>query len=102
MCFPKACQESYISKGYSGSLNEIILAYMTETNLLSWTLSRDPKFHMSIYCIFPILNFRYINDIVLLERSQRRCTKAVAGLSEQPYSQRLEKLHLFCLKGTLL
>ena len=69
------------------------------TNLLSYTLSRDPDFLMNIYCIHvrpileyasPVWNLGFITDTVLLERIQRRWTKAIiAGMSDLPYSQRL-------------
>ena len=81
------------------------------TNLLSCTLSRDSEFLMNIYCMHvrpileyasPVWNLGYITDTVLLERIQRRWTKAIAGMSDLPYSQRLERLDLFSFKGRLL
>ena len=81
------------------------------TNLLSCTLSRDADFLMNIYkshirpvldYASPLWNMQYIGDTKLLERIQRRWTKAVSGLSDLPYSERLRRLDLFSYQGRLL
>ena len=45
---------------------------------------------------------QYIGDIKFLERIQRRWTRAVSGLSDLPYSERLRRLDLFSYQGCLL
>ena len=47
-------------------------------------------------------NVGYVGDLQLLERVQRRWTRAVEGLSDLPYSERLNRLNLFILQGRLL
>ena len=49
-----------------------------------------------------VWNMGYIGDLCLLERVQRRLTRAIAGLETLPYSRRLKILNLFSLKGRLL
>ena len=81
------------------------------SNLLGCTLSRDPKFLMNIYTshIRPKLeyasslwNVEYLGDLRLLERIQRRWTRAVSGMADVPYGERLKMLDLFSFKGRLL
>ena len=81
------------------------------TNLLSCTLSRSPQFLMNVYTMHvrplleygsPIWNMGYVTDIRLLERIQRRWTRAVDGLSDVCYDERLRRLDLFSVEGRLL
>ena len=81
------------------------------TNILSSTLCRDASFLMNIYTshVRPKLeygsslwNVRYIGDLQLLERVQRRWTRAVEGLSDLSYNDRLRRLDLFSFQGRLL
>ena len=74
------------------------------TNLLSSTLCRDASFLMSIYRshIRPQLeygstlwNTGYIGDMRMLERVQRRLTRAVHGINDMTYRERLLHLDLF-------
>ena len=44
----------------------------------------------------------YLGDMRLLERVQRRWTRAVAGLEDLSYSERLNRLNLFSFQGQLL
>ena len=81
------------------------------TNLLSSTLSRDAVFLMNIYTshVRPLMEYcsclwsvGYLGDMRLLERVQRRWTRAVAGLEDLSYSERLNRLNLFSFQGRLL
>ena len=62
------------------------------------------KFHVSPLLEYgsPLWNVGYHGDIRLLERVQRRWTKAVTGLSDMPYNLRLQRLNLFSFQGRLL
>ena len=80
-------------------------------NIFSCTLCRDRDFLLNIYrsIIRPQLeygsalwNVGYIMDTRLVERVQRRWTKAIAGMEEMPYHARLRELNLFSLQGRLL
>ena len=81
------------------------------SNILGCTLNRDLDFVMNIYKFHvrplleygsPLWNVGYHGDIKLLERVQRRWTKAVTGLSDMPYNLRLQRLNLFSFQGRLL
>ena len=81
------------------------------TNLLSCTLNRDADFLMNIFkshvrpildYASPLWNLHYVGDVKLLERVQRRWTKAVTGLSDMSYYDRLRRLDLFSYQGRLL
>ena len=43
-----------------------------------------------------------MGDVKLLERIQGRWTKAVSGMEELPYDERLNKLKLYSFKGRLV
>ena len=82
----------------------------TATNLLKSTVNRSPKFKLTIQTthLRPILEYAssvwntgYIGNSILLENVQRRWTKQIEGLAELPYSDRLERLDLFSVKGRL-
>ena len=53
------------------------------------------------YCS-QLWNLGYIGDTKSLERVQKRWTKAVYGLEELPYPDRLRRLNLFSFQGRLL
>lgn len=81
------------------------------TNLLRSTLCRSPDFMISLYKthIRPLLEYSscawntgYIGDLRLLESVQRKWTKHIDGLSELPYSKRLQVLGLYSVQGRLL
>ena len=81
------------------------------SNLLGCTLCRDEKFLINIYTSHvrpkleyasPLWNVGYLGDLRLLERIQRRWTRAVSGLEDKSYLERLKHLDLFSLKGRLL
>ena len=81
------------------------------TNLLSSTLSREADFMMNIYRAYirpqleycsSLWNVGYLGDMRLLERVQRRWTRAVRGLEDLPYCDRLLRLDLFSFQGRLL
>ena len=81
------------------------------SNILNSTLCQAKEFMILIYVshIRPILEFAscvwnlgYAEDTRLLEGVQRRWTKKIAGLEEFPYSQRLNILDLYSVKGRLL
>lgn len=81
------------------------------TNLLDSTLCRDSDFLLNLYIthVRPKLeygcqlwNVDYIGDMKLLERIQSRWTRAISGVAEMPYSDRLRRLDLFSMKGRLL
>ena len=80
------------------------------SNLLSSTLARDAEFVLNIYTMHvrPILeygssvwNTGYLGDLHALECVQRRWTRAVEGLENEDYAQRLKRLGLFSLQGRL-
>ena len=79
--------------------------------LLRATICRDGDFMVALFVshIRPLLdycstvwNLGYLGDLRKLESVQRRWTKQVAGLSEQPYESRLRHLGLFSVEGRLL
>ena len=81
------------------------------TNILVCTVCREPEFMMNIYLthIRPKIDYcsslwnqGFLGDTRRLERIQRRWTRAVRGLEEVPYSQRLQLLNLFSIQGRLL
>ena len=81
------------------------------TNLLSSTLCRDADFLMGIYTshIRPqmeygssLWNMGFVGDHRLLERVQRRWTKAVFSVSHLSYHDRLVSLNLYSMYGRLL
>ena len=81
------------------------------TNLLTSTLCRDADFLMNIYCSHvrpkleycsPLWNLGYMGDTRMLERVQRRWTRAVRGLEDLSYGERLNRLDLFPVQGRLL
>ena len=81
------------------------------SNILNSTLCRAREFMVPIYIshIRPILEFGssvwnlgYVEDTRLLENIQRRWTKKILDLENLPYSQRLEILDLYSVKGRLL
>ena len=43
-----------------------------------------------------------MGDLRLLERIQRRWTRAVSGMTDVPYDERLRRLDLFSFKGRLI
>ena len=50
----------------------------------------------------PVWHTGYIEDMKLLESIQRRWTKAIDGLSELSYAERLAHLDLFSVQGRLV
>ena len=81
------------------------------TNIFSSTLSRDSSFLINIYRshVRPKLeygsnlwNLGYVEDTKLMERVQKRWTRAVTDMSEVYYGVRLRTLGLFSFKGRLL
>ena len=81
------------------------------SSILKSTLCRSAVFMMSIYKahIRPLLEFSsavwntgYVGDVKLLERVQRRWTRAVDGLGGMSYADRLSVLDLYSVKGRLL
>ena len=81
------------------------------TNLLMCVSCREPDFLMNIYLtqVRPVMddssriwNIGYCWDFELLERVQRRRTRAVRGLENALYGQRLRQLDLLYLQGRLL
>ena len=81
------------------------------TNILSSTLCRDCEFILNIYQSHirplleygsPLWNTGYLGDLRLLERIQRRWTRAIQGFEVLPYGERLRKLNLFSVQGRLL
>lgn len=81
------------------------------SNLLRSTLNRTVDFMIPVYKthIRPLLEFsscvwftEYIGDLKLLESTQRRWTKQIAGMEEISYDQRLSLLNLYSVKGRLI
>ena len=81
------------------------------TNMLSSTLCRDADFLINIYCSHirpqleygsPLWNMGYVGDLQLLERIQRRWTKAIVNMEDLPYEHRLQSLNLYSVYGRLL
>ena len=50
----------------------------------------------------PLWNVGFLGDVRMLERLQRRWTRAVVGLEDLPYEERLQRLDLFSFQGRLL
>ena len=81
------------------------------SNLLSSTLCRSAEFLINIYttqvrpkmeysaCLW---NTGYVGDLRLLERIQRRWTRAVFELRDLSYADRLQHLKLYSFQGRLL
>ena len=83
----------------------------TSINLLKSTICRSPAFMTTLFVthIRPILDFcstvwntGYVGDMKMLEQVQRRWTKKIDGLENEPYSNRLRVLGLFSVQGRLL
>ena len=69
------------------------------------SIVRLPSPSGSIFCfdlLSNIWNTGYIGDIRILERVQRRWTRAVRGLENMNYGDRLKQLNLFSVQGRLL
>ena len=78
------------------------------TNILSSTVCREPNFLLSIYKTYiqhkleygsQVWSLGYMGDLRSLERVQRRWTRAMCGLEDLPYSERLRILGLFSIQG---
>ena len=52
------------------------------------------------YCS-SVWNMEYVGDLRKLERVQRRWTKEIRGLRDLSYSERLQRLGLYSIKGRL-
>ena len=98
-------------KFHSHIRTRVNIASAMTNNILSCTLAREPEFIMNVYMYHirpqleygaPLWNLGYLGDVRLLEGVQRKWTKAVDGLSDLPYSARLDRLQLFSFKGRLL
>ena len=83
----------------------------TSINLLKSTVCRSPAFMTTLFVthIRPILDFcstvwntGYIGDMKMLEQVQRRWTKRIDGLTNEPYGNRLRSLGIFSVQGRLL
>ena len=81
------------------------------TNIFSSTLNRGADFLINIYkshirpqleYCSPLWNVGYVGDLRILERVQRRWTRAVLGLEDLSYRERLSRLNLFSFQGRLL
>ena len=81
------------------------------TNIFSCTLNREAEFLINIYkshirpkleYCSPLWNVGYMGDLRVLERVQRRWTRAVLGLEDLSYGDRLSRLNLFSFQGRLL
>ena len=91
--------------------SRVNVARALTTNLLSSTICREPDFILNVYIshIRPQLeyasslwNLGYIGDSQMIEKIQRRWTKAVATVQHLTYSERLRKLNLFSMYGRML
>ena len=91
--------------------NKVNIANALTTNILACTLCRDEMFLLNIYksIIRPQLeygsslwNVGYICDTKLLERVQRRWTRAISGMEDLSYQERLRRLNLFSFQGRML
>lgn len=80
-------------------------------NLLKSTLCRDKDFMVTLFKshIRPLIEFGstvwntgYLNDLKLLESTQRRWTKYITGLSDLSYADRLRALNLYSVRGRLI
>ena len=91
--------------------NKVNIANALTTNIFSCTLCRDKSFLLNIYRSIirpqleygsPLWNVGYMCDIRQLERVQKRWTKAIVGMENLPYHERLRQLDLFSFRGRLL
>ena len=81
------------------------------TNLLSSTKCRDQDFILNIYISHirpqleygsPLWNMGYVGDLKLVERIQRRWTRAITSIEHLSYGERLRQLDLYSMYGRLL
>ena len=81
------------------------------TNLLSYTVCRDPDFLVDLYTthvrlkleyVSQVWNTRYLSDSTLLERALRRWTRSIHGFEDFQYHDRLRRLDLCSFSGRLL
>ena len=81
------------------------------TSILKTTVNRDSSFMLPIYSshVRPLLeyassiwNLGYVGDTRQLESIQRRWTREISGLEGLDYTQRLQRLNLYSVKGRLL
>ena len=81
------------------------------TNLLAFTVCREPEFMTSFYVshIRPLLdyaspawNFDYLDDLKLLDRVHRRWTRSIRELETLAYEERPNAINLISLQGLLL
>ena len=88
-------------KFHSHIARNVRIANGITSNILSCTLDRDIEFILNIYKFHvrpileygsPLWNVGYRGDMKLLERVQRRWTRAINGFSNLPYSVRLHRL----------
>ena len=98
-------------KFHSHIRRRVGLASGLTNNFLSSTLCRESDFLINIYksLIRPqmeygssLWNQGYLGDLRLLERVQKRWTRAVVHLEAVPYRERLLRLGLFSFQGRLL
>ena len=89
----------------------VAIAANLSSNLLRSTLCRDSDFMINLFVSHirpkleyasPLWNVGFISDTKLLESVQRRWTKAIDGLQNVPYGERLKCLNLFSMKVRLL
>ena len=75
------------------------------------TVNRDIDFMLPLFTTYvrPLLeyassvwNLGYVGDIRQLESVQRKWTKEIGGMRDMEYSQRLQVLNLYSVKGRLL
>lgn len=80
-------------------------------NILKATVNRDIDFMLPLFITYvrPLLeyassvwNLGYAGDLRQLESVQRRWTKEIGGMRDMEYSQRLQLLNLYSVKGRLL
>ena len=80
------------------------------TSSLGFTFCRDSDFLMSLYATHVRHNLEYgyqlcnvvnIDNVKLLERTQKRWTSAMSDMAEMPYSERSRLLDLFSVRGRL-
>ena len=89
--YSKHCQA--IAAKASRTAGAIRHAFRSRDRNLMWAAFQSYVLPITMYCS-PLWNSTLKKDINALEKIQRRFTKCIRGLYEQPYANRLKSLHI--------